>query len=53
MHVTDMLRVWRERWTERRLFARELDTLPDETLRDFGMTREAAFEQSHRPFWRA
>ncbi|EJJ28324.1 DUF1127 domain-containing protein [Rhizobium sp. CF142] len=53
MHVTDTLRLWCERWTERRLFARELDTLPDETLRDFGMTREIAYQHSHRPFWRA
>lgn len=52
MHMTDTLRLWRERWIERRLFARELDMLPDETLRDFGMTRDAAYEESHRPFWR-
>ena len=35
MHMTETLRLWRERWTERRLFARELDMLPDETLKDF------------------
>ena len=52
MSMTDILRVWRARWEERRLFARELTFLPDETLKDFGMTRDEAYEQSHRPFWR-
>lgn len=53
MSLRDIFHVWRVRWSERRLLARELNFLPDETLKDFGMTRIVAYKLSHRPFWRA
>lgn len=53
MSMRDLIRVWRTRRAERRLLAKELASLPDETLKDFGMTRGVAYKLSHRPFWRA
>lgn len=51
--VCGTLRIWQARWAERARFAQELVYLPDETLKDFGLTRRIAEDLSHRPFWRA
>jgi uncharacterized protein YjiS (DUF1127 family) len=48
-----VVRVWRERWLERRRFARALPLLADEVLEDYGLTREEARRLCRRPFWRA
>ena len=53
MGMADLIRVWWARRVERRLVARELGSFTEEVLRDFGMTRPAAYKLSHRPFWRA
>ncbi|MGC2782001.1 MAG: DUF1127 domain-containing protein [Bradyrhizobium sp.] len=47
------LRLWWERWRERRRFARELPWIADEVLEDYGLTREEARRLCRRPFWRA
>lgn len=51
--VCETLRIWQARWADRARFANELVYLPDETLKDFGLTRSIAQDLSHRPFWRA
>jgi len=48
-----IVRVWWERWLERRWFARALPLLADEVLEDYGLTREEARRLCRRPFWRA
>jgi uncharacterized protein YjiS (DUF1127 family) len=48
-----IVRVWWERWLERRWFARVLPLLADEVLEDYGLTREGARRICRRPFWRA
>ncbi|GLH75553.1 hypothetical protein SSBR45G_04610 [Bradyrhizobium sp. SSBR45G] len=48
-----LLRLWWERWRERRRFARELPWMADESLEDYGLTREEARRLCRRPFWRA
>ncbi|NLS00111.1 DUF1127 domain-containing protein [Rhizobium sp. P38BS-XIX] len=53
MTMLNVLRLWQARHSERRSFARELMSLPDASLKDFGITRHSAYELSHRPFWRA
>ncbi len=47
------IRVWWERWLERRWFARVLPLLADEVLEDYGLTREEARRLCRRPFWLA
>ncbi|WP_316205409.1 MULTISPECIES: DUF1127 domain-containing protein [unclassified Bradyrhizobium] len=48
-----VVRVWWERWLERRRFARQLPWMADEVLKDYGLTREQARWLCRRPFWRA
>ncbi|CAL77636.1 conserved hypothetical protein [Bradyrhizobium sp. ORS 278] len=48
-----LLRLWWQRWRERRRFARELPWMADEVLEDYGLTREEARRLCQRPFWRA
>ncbi|MGJ4893831.1 DUF1127 domain-containing protein [Bradyrhizobium oligotrophicum] len=48
-----LLRLWWERWRERRRFARELPRIADEVLRDYGLTRDEARRLCRRPPWRA
>lgn len=47
------LRLWRLRHRERYGMRRDLPTLPNEVLEDFGLTRQQAESLSRRPFWRA
>ncbi|WP_244425531.1 DUF1127 domain-containing protein [Bradyrhizobium sp. STM 3843] len=51
--TVSILRIWWERWRERRRFARELPWMADEVLEDYGLTREDARRLCRRPFWRA
>jgi len=46
-----LLRLWWERWRERRRFAWELPGIADEVLEDYGLTREEARRLCRRPFW--
>ena len=48
-----IVRIWWERWLERRWFARALPWLADEVLEDYGLTREQARRLCRRPFWLA
>ncbi|WP_316236462.1 DUF1127 domain-containing protein [Bradyrhizobium sp. SZCCHNR1015] len=48
-----LLRLWWQRWRERRRFGRELPWMADEELEDYGLTREEARRLCRRPFWRA
>lgn len=48
-----LLRLWWERWRERRRFARALPWMTDEVLEDYGLTRDEARRLCRRPFWRA
>ncbi|WP_456775665.1 DUF1127 domain-containing protein [Bradyrhizobium sp. USDA 4369] len=48
-----LLRLWWERWCERRRFAHELPWIADEVLEDYGLTRDQARRLCRRPFWRA
>lgn len=48
-----IVRVWWERWLERRWFARALPWLADEVPEDYGLTREQARWLCRRRFWRA
>jgi uncharacterized protein YjiS (DUF1127 family) len=48
---TWIVRIWWERWLERRRFARALPWLADEVLEDYGLTREEARRLCRRPFW--
>jgi uncharacterized protein YjiS (DUF1127 family) len=48
-----VVRIWWERWRERRRFARALPWLADEVLEDYGLTREQVRRLCRRPFWRA
>ena len=48
-----LLRLWWERWRERRRFARDLPWLADEVLEDYGLTREEVRQLCRRPFWQA
>ncbi|MGJ4939351.1 DUF1127 domain-containing protein [Bradyrhizobium sp. HKCCYLS1011] len=51
--TVSILRIWWERWRERRRFGRELPWMADEVLEDYGLTREQARRLCRRPFWRA
>lgn len=48
----ETLRLWRDRFTERRQMLRELDAFTDEMLEDLGMTRKQAKAVARTPFWR-
>lgn len=50
--VRARLGLWKQRWLERRRFARELPWMADEVLVDYGLTREQARQLCRRPFWR-
>lgn len=46
------LAIWWSRHQERKQLARELIHFSAEVLEDFGMTREDAEKEIHKPFWR-
>ena len=50
--IANVLRIWRKRRSERRQLAKELPDMPDEALKDLGLTRREAHAASRRPFWR-
>lgn len=39
-------------WQERARQRRELAALSDDLLKDIGLSRSGAFEESRKPFWR-
>lgn len=46
--LLNMVEVWRQRARSRRLLA----ALPDQMLRDIGLSRADATGESQKPFWR-
>lgn len=51
--ISQVFSVWGRRRHERRMLAGELGAMPDEALRDLGLTRAGALKLVRRPFWRA
>jgi len=51
--IVTLIRTWHRRHQERQAFGRELHAMPDETLADFGLTRERAKAEVSKPFWKS
>ena len=51
-HATSTLQRWHERVVLRRMLRDDLLPQPDSVLADAGWTREAAWREAGKPFWR-
>ena len=48
-----LVALWFHRWQERRQMRRDLPSFNEGVLEDFGMSRQEAFDEIGKPFWRA
>lgn len=45
--------IWWDRYCTRKKMQKELQSFTPEVLKDFGLTRAEAWQEAHKPFWRA